>query len=179
MKGALTFIAYSDKNGSAVTISPRISSGHTEPEYSSKIQVEKISGPNVTASNFIDASEGGQMLLSFVCRNCTQWSDPPLDLTSTDAPFIFAVGPVSDGTPNRWSNSPAAPLRSHSIHAKFTMDMKVATVQSAEGITVPELANTTVGASGVTEVNLKLHDWTSAIHVSLAFAVSELLSNDL
>lgn len=166
MKGALTFIAYPSKNGSAVTVSPRLSSGHTEPEYASQIRVEKISGPNITASNFIDASQGGQMALSFVCRNCTRWSDPPLNLTSTDAPFIFAVGPVSAGTSNRWSNSPAAPLRSHSIHAKFTMDMRAATVESAEGITIPESANVTVGASGVTEVQLKSHDWTSAIHVS-------------
>jgi hypothetical protein len=179
MKGALMFIAYPGKNGSAVTLSPRLSSGHTEPEYSSKIQVDKISGPNITASNFIDASEGGQMLLSFVCRNCTQWSDPPLDLTSTDAPFIFAVGPISDGTPNRWSDNPAAPLRTHSLQAKFTMNMSIATVQSGEGITVPELANATVGASGVTDVNLTLHDWTSAIHVSLIYNVYELLSNGL
>jgi hypothetical protein len=168
MQGALTFIAYPAKNGSAVTLSPRLSSGHTEPEYSSKIQVEKLSGPNATASNFIDASQGGQMMLSFVCRNCTRWSNPPLDLTSTGAPFIFAVGPISGGTDSRWFNDPAAPLRSHSIHAKFTMDMKTATVQSGEGITVPELANATVGASGVTEVTLKSHDWTSAIHVSFS-----------
>ncbi|TID27025.1 iron reductase domain protein [Venturia nashicola] len=171
MKGALTFITYPCKNGSAVTVSPRLSSGHTEPEYSPKIHVEKISAANVTASNFIDASQGGQMLVSFVCRNCTKWSDPPLDLTATDAPFIFAAGPVSDGTPNRWSDSPAAPLRSHSIHAKFTMDMRVATVQSEDGITIPELANATVGASGVTDVQLKLHDWTSAIHaISMCLA---------
>lgn len=168
MKGALTFITYSCKNGSAVTVSPRLSSGHTEPEYSSKIQVEKISGTNITSSNFIDASQGGRLLVSFVCRNCTKWSDPPLDLTSTDAPFMFAVGPVSDGTPNRWSNSPAAPLRSHSIHAKFTMDMSVATVQSGDGVTIPELANATVGASRVTDAQLKLHDWTSTIHVGLS-----------
>ncbi|QDS69378.1 hypothetical protein FKW77_004452 [Venturia effusa] len=164
MKGALTFITYPCKNGSAVTVSPRMSNGHTEPEYSSKIQVEKISGTNVTASNFIDASQGGQMLVSFVCRNCTHWSNPPLDLTSKDAPFIFAVGPVSDGTSSRWSDSPAAPLRSHSIHAGFTMDMRIATVQSGDGITIPELANATVGASGVSDLQLKLHDWTSAIH---------------
>ncbi|KAE9977798.1 hypothetical protein EG328_001831 [Venturia inaequalis] len=171
MKGALTFISYSCKNGSAVTVSPRLSSGHTEPEYSSEIQVEKISGANVTASNFIDAAQGGQMLVSFVCRNCTRWSDPPLDLMSRDAPFIFAAGPVSDGTPNRWSNSPAAPLRSHSIHAKFTIDMRIATVQSGDGITIPQSANATFGASGVTDVQLKSHDWTSAIHaISMCLA---------
>lgn len=166
MQGALTFIAYSAKNGSTVTLSPRLSTGHTEPEYSSRVQVEKISGPNVTDSNFIDASSGGQMLLSFVCRNCTRWSDPPLDLSSANAPFMFAVGPVSDGTPNRWSNSPAAPLRSHSLHAKFTVNMRSATVQSGDGITVPESANATVGASGVTEVVIISHDWSSAVHVS-------------
>lgn len=45
------------------------------------------------------------------------------------------------------------------------MDMTVATVQSGDRIMSPELANATVGASGATDVQLKLHDWTSAIHV--------------
>lgn len=56
MKGALTFITYACKNGSAVTVSPRLASAHMEPGYSSKIQVEKISGADIKASNFIDAS---------------------------------------------------------------------------------------------------------------------------
>jgi hypothetical protein len=114
------------------------------------------------------------MLLSFVCRSCLNWSNPPLDLTSTAAPFMFAVGPISDETNARWSNYPDAPLRTHSIHGSFTMNMQVATVQSGDGITVPDLGNATVGASSTASVTFTPHDWTSAIHavvLCLAFGL--------
>ncbi len=146
MKGALTFVTYPSKNGTAVTLSPRLSTGNTEPTYDSKIDAYKVDFNNAS-ENYINAADGGVMQIAFVCRNCTNWSNPPLDLNDTKAPFMFAVGPISSQTGMRWFNSPSAPLRSHSMWGQFTMDMTVATVQSPDGIFVPTLGMSTVGAS--------------------------------
>lgn len=179
MKGALTFITYPTTNGTAITLSPRLSSGNTEPEYNSNINAYKVDLTNHT-ENFIDAANGGAMQIAFVCKNCTNWSDPPLDLNDTQAPFMFAVGPISDQTGMRWFNTPSAPLREHSMWGQFTMDMTVATVQSPDGVWVPQLANNTVGASAtVTALGVENHDYGSAFHaITMCLAIGLLLPLD-
>ena len=180
MKGALTFVTYPSKNGTAITLSPRLSTGHTEPEYNSKIDAYKVDLTNHT-ENFVDAANGGVMQMAFVCRNCTNWPSPPLDLSDTSAPFMFAVGPISDQTGMRWFNSPSAPLRSHLMWGQFTMDMTVATVQSPEGVTVPQLQNFTVGASNnVTRIQNDPYDYGSAFHaITMCLAVGLFLPFDV
>jgi hypothetical protein len=179
MKGALTFITYPTKNGTAITLSPRLSTGHTEPEYNSNIDAYKMDITNHT-ENFINAANGGVMEIAFVCKNCTNWSNPPLELTNTQAPFMWAVGPISDQTSMRWFNTPSAPLREHSMWAQFTMDMTVATVQSPNGITVPQLGNNTVGASAtVTKLGIESHDYGSAFHaITMCLAIGLFLPLD-
>jgi len=179
MKGALTFVTYPTKNGTSIMLSPRLSTGNTEPTYNSKIDAYKIDFNNAS-ENYIDAANGGVMQISFVCRNCTNWSNPPLDLSDTQAPFMFAVGPISDRSGMRWFNSAAAPLRSHSIWAQFTMDMTVATVQSSDGISVPTLGMSTVGASSkVTALGGQNHDYSSAFHaVVMCLAIGVILPLD-
>lgn len=179
MKGALTFITYPSKNGTAITLSPRLSTGNTEPEYNSNINAYKVDITNRT-ENFIDAANGGVMQMAFVCRSCINWSTPPLDLTSTQAPFMLAVGHISDQTGMRWFDSPSAPLRSHSTWAQFTMDMTVATVQSADGVTVPQLRDFIVGASAnATKVHNDPYDYGSAFHaITMCLAVGLFIPFD-
>lgn len=180
MKGALTFLTYPTKNGSTVMLSPRMSTGNTEPTYDPKINAYKVDFNN-KSENYIDAANGGVMQVAFVCRNCTNLSNPPLNLGDTNAPFMFAVGPISDQTGNRWSDSPAAPLRSHSIWSQFTMDMKVATVQSPDGISVPALG-TSPTATGSTQTGLRIqnHDYSSAFHaVTMCLAIGLIMPLDV
>ena len=179
MKGALTFVTYPSKNGTAVTLSPRLSTGNTEPTYDSKIDAYKVDFNNAS-ENYINAADGGVMQIAFVCRNCTNWSNPPLDLNDTKAPFMFAVGPISSQTGMRWFNSPSAPLRSHSMWGQFTMDMTVATVQSPDGIFVPTLGMSTVGASSTaTTIGTQSHDYSSAFHaVAMCLAIGLILPLD-
>jgi hypothetical protein len=110
-----------------------------------------------------NANNGSAFVLSAVCRNCTHWSNPPLDLTSTTAPFMWAVGQNSGGTGARWSNAPNAPLRSHSIYATFTMNMQQATVSTNPNSDLPDLGNVTNGANGGTRV-VTTHDLLSPLH---------------
>jgi hypothetical protein len=116
---------------------------------------------SLNATNF-NADNGTPFVLSAVCRNCTHWSNPPLDLTSTQAPFMWAVGQNS-GSNSRWSNALDAPLRSHSIYATFTMNMQQATVQTNPNSELPDLGNSTNGASGNTKI-VTSHDLLSPLH---------------
>ena len=113
--------------------------------------------------------------ISGVCYNCTNWSNPPLDLTSTAAPFLFAVGPISDGTSARWSNLPDAPLRRHTLYGQFSMDMTKATVQSGNGSLVPTMSNATNGAHETAPVGIMMHDYPSTWHALLMCLVVAII----
>jgi hypothetical protein len=180
MKGALTFVTYPSKNGTTITLSPRLSTGKTEPTYNSKIDAYKVDLNNAS-ENYINAANGGVMQIAFVCRNCTNWSNPPLHLSDTKAPFMFAVGPVSTQNGMRWFNSLSAPLRSHSMWGRFTIDMTVATVQSPDGISVPTLGMSTVGASStVTSLGIQKHDYISAFHaITMCLAIGLIMPLDV
>jgi hypothetical protein len=163
-------------------LSPRLSTGHTEPAFNSKIDATKIYVPTDPSANHADPNSvglSGQFTISGVCRNCTNWSNPPLDLTSTQAPFMFAIGPISDGTSARWSDQADAPLRRHSLHGQFSMDMTQATMPSGDGILVPAQVNSTDGASATAKVGLDRHDYGSAFHaIAMCLAVGLVIPFD-
>jgi hypothetical protein len=157
-----------------------LSTGNTEPAYNKNIDAGLVSDPNNPNSIDVEDVSSGEVVYSAICRNCTHWSDPPLDLTSTHAPFMFAVGPFSDDTNIRRSNSPSNPLRSHSVYATFTMDMQQATIPSAKNLQVPQLGNSTNGASPTISLTLQSHDYKSAFHaVAMCLAFVFLLQVDI
>lgn len=47
MSGANIFVIYTDSTGSNVTISPRIGTGHVEPDHSNAAQVTLLDGTGV------------------------------------------------------------------------------------------------------------------------------------
>jgi hypothetical protein len=116
--------------------------------------------------NSIDATDGLPFTLSAICRNCTHWSNPPLDLTSTQAPFMWAIGQGSTGFGPRWTNAVDAPLRKHFAYASFNMNMLQATVQTNPTSQLPDLGNSTDGASSNTTVTSG-HDLMSPLHAAL------------
>ena len=160
-------------NSPAITLSPRLSSDETEPDYSPEVNATLVTDPN--APNSIDTANGGQMIFSVMCRNCTGWSEPPLDLNSSTAPFMFALGPINDGSSNyRWSDSPTNPLRIHIIHGIFDMNMQLATVPLGKDLQVPSLGNETYGVTSNPKVLVESYDFVTmshAITMALAFAV--------
>ena len=118
------------------------------------------------------------MLLTAICRNCTSWSKPALDLTSTAAPFMFAFGPINDQTTAgwfngagsgsaRWSDSLSNPLRSHTIHGQFTMNMQQATISTNPNLQLPTLGNSSAGASLVGNIKIQSFDFLSGGHAIL------------
>jgi hypothetical protein len=116
--------------------------------------------------NSIDATDGLPFVMSAVCRNCTHLSNPPLDLTSTRAPFMWALGPPSTGFGYRWTNAVDAPLRKHYAYSTFTMNMLQATVNTNPTSQLPDIGNVTNGASGTSDVTTG-HDIMSPLHAIL------------
>lgn len=48
MSGANMFVLYTDASGTNVTLSPRLGTGHVEPEYNSAAQVTILDGTGVS-----------------------------------------------------------------------------------------------------------------------------------
>jgi hypothetical protein len=130
-----------------MTLSPRLADGNTEPVYHKEVDCKLVGDSNPNPDD-------SQIVMSVICRNAAKWSNPPLDLTSSKAPFSWAVGRLSMTNNSFWSDDPAAPLRGHSSFSTFTMDMNQATVSSNPNSEIPTLGNKTLGASepiGVTQ----------------------------
>lgn len=48
MNGANMFLIYTDSGGSNVTLSPRLGTGHTQPNFNSNAKVELLDGSGVS-----------------------------------------------------------------------------------------------------------------------------------
>lgn len=148
MANSLMIIAYPTSNGSYVTVSPRLGTGHTEPTIAPNVTVRlrARSGVQTDASN-------NTLTVNAQCINCRSWSGGSIDVTSKAQEMIFAYGPWV-GNPD----SENADLRMHNTDGVFTMDMTKATGPGG----VPEITASNFGA---TEVSISsTHDLASPIH---------------
>jgi Cytochrome domain of cellobiose dehydrogenase/Eukaryotic cytochrome b561 len=120
MKDALIFIAYTSRDGSNVTISPRIGRFHEEPMYSDAVGVEVLAGTFVDNETYhINAR----------CTDCRSWPltsgrRGQIDAKSTAQPMIYAIG---DDSPFFQTDSQEAIIRQHIAFGKFDMDLRAAT----------------------------------------------------
>jgi len=154
MGGSLMFIVYASSNGKNATLSPRLSTDEVEPSYSSSIQCSLVTSEGYTNGIINDTY--------VVNAHCTKVLDLPgqkIDLTRTDAPFIFAIGPGSPQDIN--SNSVEAGIRRHVTYGDFTMDLTKATVTS--GGAVPTSSNFTMTNAVQGDITGD-RDWTGAFH---------------
>ncbi|OBT88244.1 hypothetical protein VE02_02776 [Pseudogymnoascus sp. 03VT05] len=131
MAGSLMMIMYSASDNQHVTISPRIATGHSEPTFTTDVQVEVLDGSSI---------QNGFFVMNALCRGCRSWNGGSLNLSTTVQPFIYAVGP--NGVPIS-SDSQTAGLRRHDSFGHFTMNMVQATGLGG----VPLASNITSGAT--------------------------------
>ena len=59
MSGSQMFVLYTDSSGTNVTLSPRLGTGHVEPQYNSAAQVTLLDGTGVS---------NGKMTANFRCK---------------------------------------------------------------------------------------------------------------
>jgi hypothetical protein len=158
MKDALIFAAYASENGTGVTISPRIATRHSEPAYAKDVNLEQIWPSDSNNSNTVGTD--GRLRAHGVCRNCTSWlsGQRQLDLKSTSAPFIFAIGPDKAMR----SSSLTASMRRHDYYGKFTLDMTAATSPSNGSVPSPNGQNGTYTLRGASETKKMTSDSSTA-----------------
>ena len=115
MAGALMLMAYSSSSGQNVTMSPRLSDGHTEPVYTSDIQVEALPGTGLV--NETTYVYNGR------CANCRSWSNGKIDVKSKTQDMLYATGDNGDVR----SDDVQYSLPMHFNYGSFTADMVHAT----------------------------------------------------
>lgn len=114
---SLMFIFYPSSNGNNVTISPRISTTHSEPTFTPSIRLEILPGTTINDSMFT---------ANFICKSCRD--NGFIDGRNPSHPMLYAFGPAH----RLQSNSVYAPLKRHMRYGTFTMDMLEATGQGQE-----------------------------------------------
>ncbi|RMZ91089.1 hypothetical protein DV736_g1672, partial [Chaetothyriales sp. CBS 134916] len=114
MDGALIFVVYASDDEQSVVVSPRLGLGHVEPQHTDDVTVVLFSGSGIT--NHVFNVNG-------MCIGCRNWTGGSLNITSTSANMIWALGPAV----NLASNDLNASIRQHQRHGNFDMNLVQAT----------------------------------------------------
>ncbi|EKG22633.1 DOMON domain protein [Macrophomina phaseolina MS6] len=81
MSGSNMFVMYTSADGSNVTVSPRLGTGHNMPQFNSNTQITLLEGSGVS---------NGQMTANVRCGNCQSWAGGSMDFTASSAIWIHA-----------------------------------------------------------------------------------------
>ncbi|MCJ1377650.1 hypothetical protein MMC17_000746 [Xylographa soralifera] len=147
MQGSQMFLVYTSTNGNNITFSPRLTSNHNEPSYSSSINVSLLEGSGLI---------NGSYVVNAHCQNCSTWgSGGSLNLQSTSEPWIYAKGPSNSFR----GDSPTDSIQRHVEYGKFTMNM----VQAYGAAAVPTNVLTNSGAAEVGPPSSD-NDYTGIVH---------------
>lgn len=151
MKNSLVFMVYKGSTGKNITLSPRLSYGHTEPSYSSSISIELLPGTTITSDN--------NYTVFAKCSNCRSWKGGSIDPTNNATNFIYAGGPKG----NLNTNNQAANIWRHSSYGIVRMDLTLASGSAG----VPGIPTT--DTSGTVQVSSKDSDsdFASPFHGAL------------
>ncbi|KAI1868841.1 hypothetical protein JX265_006820 [Neoarthrinium moseri] len=142
MAGSLMLVVYSSDSSQNLTISPRIAYGHSEPVYTSDINVEALDGTGL--------KDGVRYVFNGRCTNCRSWNSGHVDVTSKSQSFLYATGPDGDID----SDDVRAPLKMHLNYGNFQLDMTHATSPGA----VPVIPINNSTASVATTQGLSVSD---------------------
>ncbi|KAK1087338.1 hypothetical protein LTR33_001113 [Friedmanniomyces endolithicus] len=174
MQNSFMFIAYPSSNGTGVTLSPRVATGHSEPIYYKDIHCNLVwEGGPPNSNEVTKQGSASAMYLDAVCHNATKWSNGALNIgasASKTQPMIFAVGPGGHGpASNLQSDDLSAGLVRHTAYGTFTMDITQALSKDSTTAGVPRPNggpnNSTYTLSGASTSTPKSdHDPAPAIH---------------
>ncbi|KAK3306487.1 uncharacterized protein B0T15DRAFT_509860 [Chaetomium strumarium] len=140
MADALMLVMYASADGKSVTVSPRLSSGCTEPVWTRNV------GITLHASSINDNAD---MTVNATCNGCRALGPAlPSIKTSSAAPMMFAIGPSLVLN----SDDLDARIRRHSAYGQFTMDLVKATGPGGIGLdTIGNISNISLSSSTILE----------------------------
>ncbi|KAF2267855.1 CBD9-like protein [Lojkania enalia] len=107
MSGSNIFVVYTSSSGENVTLSPRLGTGYTMPDFNGNAEVTLLEGSGVT---------DGTMIANVRCSNCNSWSGNSADFTADSGQFIY--GAQTSGGPMN-SDDQRARISQHDINEAF------------------------------------------------------------
>ena len=148
-----------------VTVSPRLSSGETMPNYDSGARIMVLEGSGVT---------GNMMTANILCSDCNSWNGGTLDFTAQSAQFIYGMLP---GSPLN-SDSPSQNIQQHTTYGPFTW-----TIAQAKGgndanpfLTTSSGTTTQTGSSSTSSMPVSS---SSGSLVSSGVSASQMTANNM
>jgi hypothetical protein len=110
MSGANMFVVYADGTGN-VTVSPRLGTGHVEPDFNSDARITVLEGSGVQSN--------GGLTANIRCDTCLSWSGGSMSATDSSSRWIYAhlSGSALDSTDT------SADISQHSDQQAFTLDL--------------------------------------------------------
>ncbi|KAL7623436.1 hypothetical protein AAE478_007118 [Parahypoxylon ruwenzoriense] len=117
MAGALVLLMYPSSSGENVTLSPRLSWGHSEPVHAPQVEVEALPGTGL---------DNGTYVFNGRCGNCRSWTNGAgsVNVASKAQNMLYATGESGNYLK---SDAFDAPLKMHYNFGAFTLDMVHAT----------------------------------------------------
>ncbi|KAI1618064.1 hypothetical protein EDD36DRAFT_425561 [Exophiala viscosa] len=114
MSGANMLVVYA-ADSSNVTVSPRLGTGHVEPEHNSDAQVSVLEGTGIASD--------GSLVANIRCDSCLSWSGGSMDPTDSSSKWIYAYksGDALDAT------STSADISQHDNNGEFKLDLTTGT----------------------------------------------------
>ncbi|KAJ5772664.1 hypothetical protein N7520_003193 [Penicillium odoratum] len=116
MAGANMFVAYT--YGDNVTVSPRSSTGHTQPLYNPAAQITVMNDSGV---------HGSMITANIRCDSCINWGSGSMNMTSSSSSWIWAV---RYGMPLK-SRSLSANILMHDVLGVETVELMKATGETS------------------------------------------------
>ncbi|KAF3047055.1 hypothetical protein E8E12_010844 [Didymella heteroderae] len=153
MDGSVMFILYEGADKNSVTLSPRLSDGHSEPSFSNDIDCALQNG-TAYKNSIVQMSNTRYYSVGVHCKNITALGkgDGKLEFTNAKQPFLYAWGPTDESIS---SASKSASIKRHEAYGNFWMDMTAATSPDLEDIAMPTgaalLSTKNAGADGQAE----------------------------
>ncbi|KAK5125493.1 hypothetical protein LTR85_000604 [Meristemomyces frigidus] len=113
MAGSNIFVMYTSSSGTNVTVSPRLGTGHVQPQHDTDAQITLLAGSGVS---------NGRMTANVRCSNCGSWSGGTMDFTGSSSNWIHAYKSGSALNSDDLGES----ISQHDDAAAFTWDLSQA-----------------------------------------------------
>ncbi len=113
MSGANMLVVYA-ADSTNVTVSPRLGTGHVEPDFNSAASISVLEGSGITSD--------GSMVANIRCDSCLSWSGGSMSATDSSSSWILAYkgGDALDSTDQSES------ISQHDSTGTFSLDLTTA-----------------------------------------------------
>jgi hypothetical protein len=117
---SLVFLAYRSSDGKSITVSPRLATQHSEPQYLPvrSVNIKVLEGSGIS---------NGMIVINAMCSNCRSWTGNSINVKSTSQAMILATYANSGGDTFIQSDDLSYSISQHNAYSQFTINLVQAT----------------------------------------------------